>query len=155
MLIMTAKLPKRKLLILALVLIAVIVAVALCLGGASDDSSAHTGGQGATNEARLSFLAGFGWQVEQTPVKTQQVKVPEEPGEVFLRYNELQLSQGYDLLQYSGEELTRYVYKITNYPDADGTYYATLLVKDGQIVGADVASGAKNGVMHSLARPEA
>ena len=59
--------------------------------------------------------------------------MPEEPGEVFLRYNELQVSQGYDLLQYSGQELTRYVYQVTNYPDSSGTYYATLLVKDGQI----------------------
>ena len=84
----------------------------------------------------------------------QQVRVPEEPGEVFLRYNELQVSQGYDLLQYSGEELTRYVYRITNYPDEAGVYYATLLVKDGQIVGADVASSAKTGVMHGLKMPE-
>ena len=54
----------------------------------------------------------------------------------------------------SGEELTRYVYRITNYPDEAGVYYATLLVKDGQIVGADVASSAKTGVMHGLKMPE-
>ena len=59
-----------------------------------------------------------------------------------------------DLLQYSGQELTRYVYQVTNYPDSSGTYYATLLVKDGQIVGADIASSAKNGVMHGLKMPE-
>lgn len=87
-------------------------------------------------------------------MQTQQVRVPEEPGEVFLRYNELQVSQGYDLLQYSGQELTRYVYQVTNYPDSSGTYYATLLVKDGQIVGADIASSTKNGVMHGLKMPE-
>lgn len=110
--------------------------------------------QGATNEARIAFLEGYGWQVEPEPVKTQQVTVPADPSEVFLRYNELQVSQGYDLLQYSGEELTRYVYRITNYPDEAGVYYATLLVKDGQIVGADVASSAKTGVMHGLKMPE-
>ena len=87
------------------------------------------------------------------PVKTQQVTVPADPSEVFLRYNELQISQGYDLLQYSGKELTRYVYRITNYPDESGVYYATLLVKDGQVVGADVASSAKTGVMHGLKMP--
>ena len=102
----------------------------------------------------LAFLAEYGWEVSAEPVQTQQVRVPEEPGEVFLRYNELQVSQGYDLLQYSGQELTRYVYQVTNYPDSSGTYYATLLVKDGQIVGADIASSAKNGVMHGLKMPE-
>ena len=108
----------------------------------------------ATNEQRVAYLNSLGWQVEPEPVKTQQVIVPADPSEVFLRYNELQVSQGYDLLQYSGQELTRYVYQVTNYPDSSGTYYATLLVKDGQIVGADIASSAKNGVMHGLKMPE-
>ena len=108
----------------------------------------------ATNEQRVAYLNSLGWQVEPEPVKTQQVTVPADPSEVFLRYNELQVSQGYDLLQYSGEELTRYVYRITNYPDEASVYYATLLVKDGQIVGADVASSAKTGVMHGLKMPE-
>ena len=108
----------------------------------------------ATNEQRVAYLNSLGWQVEPEPVKTQQVTVPADPSEVFLRYNELQVSQGYDLLQYSGQELTRYVYQVTNYPDSSGTYYATLLVKDGQIVGADIASSAKNGVMHGLKMPE-
>ena len=108
----------------------------------------------ATNEQRVAYLNSLGWQVEPEPVKTQQVTVPADPSEVFLRYNELQISQGYDLLQYSGKELTRYVYRITNYPDESGVYYATLLVKDGQVVGADVASSAKTGVMHGLKMPE-
>ena len=108
----------------------------------------------ATNEQRVAYLNSLGWQVEPEPVKTQQVTVPAAPSEVFLRYNELQVSQGYDLLQYSGQELPRYVYQVTNYPDSSGTYYATLLVKDGQIVGADIASSAKNGVMHGLKMPE-
>lgn len=122
--------------------------------GRRNGKAAKTGTQGATNEARIAFLESYGWQVEPEPVKTQQVIVPADPSEVFLRYNELQISQGYDLLQYSGKELTRYVYRITNYPDESGVYYATLLVKDGQVVGADVASSAKTGVMHGLKMPE-
>ena len=156
MVIMTAKVPKRKVLVIALVVLAAVLVLTLCLHGAKSGASSpeQTDAQGKTNESRVAFLAGFGWQVEPEPVQTQQVRVPTEPGEVFLRYNELQISQGYDLLQYSGEELTRYVYRITNYPDEAGVYYATLLVKDGQIVGADVASSAKTGVMHGLKMPE-
>ena len=157
MVIMTAKVPKRRLLLIVLLLIAAAVVLALCLrgaGGSNTEKPAKAAAQGATNEARIEFLAGYGWQVESEPVQAQQVTVPTEPGEVFLRYNELQVSQGYDLLQYSGDTLSRYVYRITNYPDESGTYYATLLVKDGQIVGADVASSAKTGVMHGLKMPE-
>lgn len=156
MVIMTAKVPKRKVLVIALVVLAAVLVLTLCLHGAKSgaNSPEQADAQGKTNESRVAFLAGFGWQVEPEPVQTQQVRVPTEPGEVFLRYNELQVSQGYDLLQYSGQELTRYVYQVTNYPDSSGTYYATLLVKDGQIVGADIASSAKNGVMHGLKMPE-
>ena len=116
MVIMTAKVPKRRLLLIVLLLIAAAVVLALCLHGAGSETEKPTksSAQGATNEARIAFLEGYGWQVEPEPVKTQQVTVPADPSEVFLRYNELQVSQGYDLLQYSGEELTRYVYRITN-----------------------------------------
>ena len=154
MVIMTAKVPKRRILLVVLLLLAAAVVLALCLGGAKHGGKQpqSTDAKGGTNEARIAFLAEYGWEVSAEPVQTQQVRVPEEPGEVFLRYNELQVSQGYDLLQYSGKELTRYVYRITNYP-AEGSYYATLLVKDGQIVGADVASSAKDGVMHGLTMP--
>lgn len=154
MVIMTAKLPKRRtLLIIALCVLAVVV-LALCLRGADTDGETPQPPAAAdTNEARIDFLAGFGWQVEPEPVQQQQVRVPSEPGEVFLRYNELQRAQGYDLLQYQGQELTRCVYRITNYPQP-GTYYATLLLLDGKIVGADVASSAKDGVMHTLTYPQ-
>ena len=137
MVIMTAKVPKRRILLVVLLLLAAAVILALCLGGAKHggEKPQRTDAKGGTNEARIAFLAEYGWEVSAEPVQTQQVRVPEEPGEVFLRYNELQVSQGYDLLQYSGQELTRYVYQVTNYPDSSGTYYATLLVKDGQIVG--------------------
>lgn len=156
MVIMTAKLPRRRLLLIVLLLLAAAMVLALCLRGAGSGSAqqaAENETQADTNEARIAFLARFGWQVEPEPTQMQQVRVPEDPGEVFLRYNELQRAQGYDLLQYSGQTLTRCVYKITNYPQ-EGSYYATLLLLDGQIVGADVASSAKNGVMHGLSMPE-
>ena len=123
-------------------------------GQRNGKSPQKAGAQGATNEARIAFLEGYGWQVEPEPVKTQQVTVPADPSEYSCATTNCRISQGYDLLQYSGEELTRYVYRITNYPDESGVYYATLLVKDGQVVGADVASNAKTGVMHGLKMPE-
>ena len=81
--------------------------------------------------------------------------MPEDPSEVFLRYNDLQQSQGYDLLSYSGKTLTRYVYQITNYPGSDGVYFATLLIYNDSVVGGDVASSRQNGVMHGFSMPAA
>ena len=159
MVIMTAKVSKQKILIVLLLLILAAVILVTCLkkSGASKPSpqTCEEISQAATNEARVAFLEQFGWQLQPEPVQTQQVRVPEEPSEVFLRYNDLQISQGYDLLSLSGKTLTRYVYQITNYPGSDGVYFATLLIYDGTVVGGDVASSRQNGVMHGFSMPAA
>lgn len=156
MVIMTAKVPKRRILLVVLLLLAAAVVLALCLGGAKHggEKPQRTDAKGGTNEARIAFLAEYGWEVSAEPVQTQQVRVPEEPARSSCATTSCRSRRDTTLLQYSGQELTRYVYQVTNYPDSSGTYYATLLVKDGQIVGADIASSAKNGVMHGLKMPE-
>ena len=124
MVIMTAKVSKRKMLLVLLLLVLAAAVLITCLKRAdTPDTSQDTAeeiAEVATNEARVAFLEQFGWTVAEEPVQTQKVRVPEDPSEVFLRYNDLQLSQGYDLLSYSGKTLTRYVYQITNYPGTDG-----------------------------------
>lgn len=159
MVIMTAKVSKRKMLLVLLLLVLAAAVLITCLKRAdTPDTSQDTAeeiAEVATNEARVAFLEQFGWTVAEEPVQTQKVRVPEDPSEVFLRYNDLQLSQGYDLLSYSGKTLTRYVYQITNYPGTDGVYFATLLVYNDNVVGGDVASRRQNGVMHGFAMPQA
>ena len=158
MVMVTAKLSKQKLLLIAALLVAVVVVLCLCLHGsenaAETPNTAPVAVDVKTNEGRVAFLASFGWQVAEEPVQTQEVRVPTEPNEVFQRYNELQLSQGYDLTQYSGKTLRRYVYTVTNYPASDGgPYYATVLVYKNEVAGGDVCSAAQNGVMHSFTMP--
>ena len=159
MVMITAKISKRKILIVLALLIAAAVILLTCLKKAgtpepSPDTTEQVTEVG-TNEARIAFLEQFGWQVQPEPVQTQQVRVPDDPSEVFLRYNDLQISQGYNLLDYSGKTLTRYVYQITNYPGTDGVYFATLLIYADNVVGGDVASSRQNGVMHGFAMPAA
>ena len=159
MVIMTAKVSKRKIILVVLLLILAAAVLVTCLkkSGSPEPSqdSAEEITEVRTNEARVAFLEQFGWSVQPEPVQTQQVRVPEEPSEVFLRYNDLQISQGYDLLSLSGKTLTRYVYQITNYPGTDGVYFATLLIYNDSVVGGDVASSRQNGVMHGFAMPQA
>lgn len=142
MVMVTAKLSKQKLLLIAALLVAVVVVLCLCLHGSGNSSETPDTAQEPvavdvkTNEGRVAFLASFGWEVAEEPVQTQEVRVPTEPNEVFQRYNELQISQGYDLTQYSGKTLRRYVYTVTNYPAADGgPYYATVLVYKNEVAG--------------------
>ena len=81
--------------------------------------------------------------------------VPTKDSEVFSRYNELQKSQGYDLTPYRGKTLTRYVYEVLNYPNADQPVYATLLVSEGTVVGGDITNTAPDGTMHGFRQPTA
>ncbi len=81
--------------------------------------------------------------------------VPESFDKVYLGYNEMQKEQGLNLAKYQGKTVTRYTYKVTNYPDYDGTVYISLLVYKDKIVGGDVCSADVNGFVHGFAAPEA
>lgn len=152
MMVVTAKLNKRNILIVIAAIIA-ILALLLIPGKKAETTAAQVTDKAETNEQRVEFLRSLGWEVNEAPVETQEVMIPAEENEVYNRYNELQRSQGYDLNDYAGKSVKRYVYEITNYPDAAGSYRATLLVHKGHIIGGDVASTEAGGVMHSLQQP--
>ena len=84
MMILTAKVDFKKIMVILLSLAAVLLALILIFGGKSQDTAA-TGATG-TNDSRVKFLEGFGWQVTPTPHETTQVRIPEESGEMFRRY---------------------------------------------------------------------
>ena len=86
--------------------------------------------------------------------QSSQVKIPAEPSDVFTRYNALQKSQGYDLEQYAGKTVMRYVYKVNNYPDATDPVYATILVYKGKIIGGDITNTSPGGKIQSFQQPE-
>ena len=159
MVVMTAKLNKKKLAALMIGLVAVVLLLVLVLRGGSEapENPAATEPQLSitTNEDRVKFLTDCGWEVAAAPVKTQAVLIPSESSEVYDRYNALQLSQGYDLTAYAGKSVSRYVYEVKNYPGATEPVYATLLVYNDNVVGGDVASSRQNGVMHGFAMPQA
>ena len=86
-------------------------------------------------------------------MESGQVRIPEAASDVYERYNALQKSQGYDLTQYAGKTVMRYVYKINNYPGATDPVYATLLVYKNQIIGGDVTNTAAKGTVSGFKMP--
>ena len=96
MFVMTAKLSKPRLIAAGVLILAVVILVVALVSGGGDGSADAP--DGATNDARLAYLAGFGWSVNGTPKQTQQVRIPKSADDrVFSRYNALQKSQGFDL----------------------------------------------------------
>lgn len=150
MFVMTAKLSKSKLFAAGLILLAAIILIVVFVTAGGGDAVENTP-VGETNDDRVAYLASFGWSVNAQPKQTQQVKIPDSTeNKVFARYNELQISQGFDLTKYAGKEATRYVYEILNYPEAKEPVYASILVYDGKIIGGDITDSSPNGLIHGF-----
>ena len=98
-----------------------------------------------TNEDRIAFLRQFGWTADETPVEEKTVTIPGEFDKVFVGYNELQKQQGLDLSRYKRKEVTRYTYRITNFPDYEGEVIANLLIYRGKVIGGDLCSTDASG----------
>ncbi len=153
MLVMTAKVDKKKLAILAVAIVAAITILVMVFGGGG---SSATGAPAtiSNNDDRVQFLSSFGWEVVTSPAQTSQVRIPAENSEVFQRYNALQKSQGYDLTNYQGKTVMRYVYKIKNYPGATEPVYATILISNNQVIGGDVTDTSATGVIQGFPVPD-
>ena len=152
MMVMTAKVDLKKILLaLAAVAVLILALIALLGGGEAEETSAPAI---SNNDARVKFLTDLGWDVTTSPVESSQVRIPEEGTEVFNRYNNLQKSQGYDLSKFAGKRVMRYVYKINNYPGATEQVYATLLIYKNAVIGGDVTNSAANGPIRGFKMPE-
>ncbi len=153
MLVMTAKVDKKKTAMIISGVIVVIAALVLLLrGGGSAAPTISTAV--SNNDARVAFLKEFGWDVTTSPVESGQVRIPEKSSQVFDRYNQLQKSQGYDLTAYAGKTVMRYVYKLNNFPGATEPVYATLLIYKNQVIGGDVTNTAASGAIRGFKMPQ-
>ena len=149
MFVMTAKVDKKKLAIGIAAVVSLIVILAVLF---SSNKSQSTGADISvtTNEDRVQFLTGHGWEVVVSPAETSQVRIPAESSEVFERYNTLQKTMGYDLSEYAGKNVMRYVYTVKNYPGATEPVYATILVANNQVIGGDITDTSADGKMQGF-----
>ncbi len=153
MMVMTAKVDLKKIMLALAAVAALVLALIILLGGG--EPASQTGAPAvSSNDGRVKFLTDFGWEVTTSPVESSQVKIPKETSEVFGRYNALQKGQGYDLSKFAGKKVMRYVYKINNYPGATEPVYATLLVHKNEIIGGDVTDTASGGHIRGFKMPE-
>lgn len=101
---------------------------------------------------RMAFISQFGWSVDELPVDEREVVIPSSFDKIYESYNQLQKSQGLSLNKYKGKEVTRYTYKITNYPEYQGDVYINLLVFKNKVIGGDVCSADPTGFVHGFSR---
>ena len=151
--VMTAKVDIKKVILILAGVAALLLALILMLSDAPADTVSTGAPAAGSNDARVSFLEGFGWEAAASPRESGRVKIPKEAGEMFDRYNTLQKAQGYDLSRYAGKTVMRYVYQISNYPGATAPVYATLLVSRNEIIGGDITDTSPSGRIHGFRMP--
>ncbi len=156
MFIVTAKMPRRRhMLSLALAALALLAAALLLIGrgtGEGDDAAEPCI---ETNEARVAYLEGLGWEVAPEPVEALRLTLPETLEEPYRSYNALQAQQGFDLTPYLGETLERYTYTVKNYPAHPRGCQADIYVYDGAVVAGDIVCTGAEGFIATLDYPAA
>jgi len=162
MFIFSAKMDKKKLMMLGACILVVIVALILMFsGGKGRDAANVPSGQKdmvkllknsklASNEDRLALLTSLGWEVNIQPLEVVEVMVPSVFTAVYDDYNDMQKEQGLSLDNFKGKKVMRYTYAVVNYPSGEADVRATLLVYKNKLIGGDICSARLNGFMHTL-----
>lgn len=128
-----------------LVVIAATVIIALFVVGGIYSASANAI-DGSTNASRVSYIKRLGYDVDETALYSKEITIPQEFGEVYSRYNEIQKKAGFDLSDYKGETAILYCYELS----FDSGTNVNILVSDGKIIGGDVSEISFNGEMKPL-----
>lgn len=103
-----------------------------------------------TTEQQVAILKTFGYEVDSQPLLIEEIIIPSEFDDEYIRYNEYQKISGFDLSKYQGTRMKRYTYLVSDYPDAEGEVHANLYIYNGKVVGGDIASASLDGFVHGL-----
>lgn len=158
MLIVTAKVPRRKLAFstaaAAFLCCAALVLTLIPPAARQVSASASPDPRGIrNNEERVTYLEHYGWQVAKEPTSTEELLIPEEFDESYGEYLALLDSQGFDLRKYAGKRVKRYTYELLNYPTGEQGVIANLLIYKNTVVGGEVLSPRLDGFLHGLSVP--
>ncbi len=105
-------------------------------------------------EELLKFVSGFGWDINNEPDDVREIIIPSEFDDVYEKYNQLQLSQGYNLEPFAGQRVKKWCFTVNNYDGYEDTDYIkiNILVRNGQVIGGDVCSVKLDGFMHGFSK---
>lgn len=149
MLIWTAKF-SRKRAAGAVILMGLVMAVLIVLVGRAPEEPEIPQPKLTTNEERVAYLQSLGWAVEPEPIETLQFLLPAELEEPYRSYNELQLSQGFNLADCCGKQVSRCTYTVTNYPGQAAGVQANLYICEDVPVAGDICSSGARGFQEPL-----
>lgn len=149
MLIWTAKFSRKKA-AGAVIFMGVVMAALIILTGRTPGEPETPLPKLTSNEERVAYLQSLGWEVDPEPIETLQFLLPAELEEPYRSYNELQLSQGFDLTACCGKQVSRCTYTVTNYPGQATGVQANLYICEDLPVAGDICSSGAGGFQQPL-----
>lgn len=102
------------------------------------------------NSDRIAFITALGVEVKEAPTEEKTFRIPQDFDRIASGYNEIQKSQGLDLLRYKNKKVTRYTYEVTNYKDQKRAVYVNMFVYRSKIIAVDMSSGGEGGFVYPL-----
>ena len=154
MFVMTAKVSRKKLRLILLLLAAAAVTVLTLRLWAGRAGTGASEPPIVSNEDRIAYLRSWGWELESEPLETLQLLLPDSLPKSYAQYNSLQKTQGFDLENCCGKQITRYTYTVTNYPERPEKVQVNLYICEGQPVAGDIIASGADGFQTGLAFPE-
>ncbi len=100
---------------------------------------------GSTHAKRMIFIKQLGVSVNEENCTSKVTVIPDEFSDVYLNYNNIQKSAGFDLSSFKGKEVTIYSYSLVGEEKI-----LTLIVCENNIIGGDIAETSLGGKMQPL-----
>ena len=152
MFVLTTRLRKKRAILVG-ALVILLIAGGLLWRGLSREAEAPEETVLRDNEDRIAYLKDLGWEVDEEPVESMELELPEELTGSYAAYNELQLAQGFDLRDYLGQGVSRWTYQVRNYPDRPEDVQLNLYLCEDRPIAGDIIAGGEGGFQGTLRYP--
>ena len=153
MMIVTARFSRKKA-ALATLAFGLVCAVLILLAGRTPPSENSLPPSLASPQECVTYLTSLGWEVQPEPVETLQFLLPKVLEEPYLSYNALQLTQGFDLTDCCGKQISRLTFCVTNYPGHPENVQANLYLCEDTLVAGDILCVGEGGFQVDLEYPQ-
>ena len=152
MFVLTTRLRKKRAILVG-ALVILLIAGGLLWRGRSRGTEAPGETVLRDNEERITYLRELGWEVDEEPIESMELALPEELTGSYAAYNELQLAQGFDLRDYLGKSVSRWTYQVRNYPDRPEDVQLNLYLCEDRPIAGDIIAGGEGGFQGTLRYP--
>ena len=152
MFVLTTRLRKKRAILVG-VLVILLIAGGFLWRGLSREAEAPEETVLRDNEDRIAYLKELGWEVDEEPVESMELELPEELTGSYAAYNELQLAQGFNLRDYLGQGVSRWTYQVRNYPDRPEDVQLNLYLCEDRPIAGDIIAGGEEGFQGTLRYP--